>query len=154
MGWLVSARVVAPGLPYHVPKRRRRAPAKAKASAGRSARTRSSPRWKPRPAAASTPSSAGPSPRSAKRTQRGVKCTVTVTARNGPPLRPVTAVTACHRNGRNGCHPKPLSIDIEHRRDDFRQGVRQCLGSWRRRLHAAKTETDRVPKRSMSELVF
>ena len=28
------ARVVAPGLPYHVPKRRRRAPAKAKASAG------------------------------------------------------------------------------------------------------------------------
>ena len=48
-------------------KGRPRACAKAKASAGRSVRRRSSPRWKPRPAAASTPSSAGPSQRTTER---------------------------------------------------------------------------------------
>jgi len=48
-------------------KERRRACAKARASAGRPVRTRSSLRWKPRPAAASTPTSAGPSQRTTER---------------------------------------------------------------------------------------
>src|SRR5271157_1593499 len=48
-------------------KGRRRACAEARASAGRSVRIRSSPRWKPGPAAASRPSSAGPSQRTTKR---------------------------------------------------------------------------------------
>jgi len=41
--------------------------ARARASAGRPVRTRSSPRWKPGPATASTPSSAGPSQRTTER---------------------------------------------------------------------------------------